>query len=234
MWGDQRGNQVRKVPFSNQGFTLIEMLTVVTVISVLAALLLPAFAGAKEKAQSATCMNNLRQIGYATYLYAEDNNEYLPFNDMTIPNVSPGSTYASKLIPYLAGDWQKFWDSYLDQRDFKTFTCPSWKQGEGNAPVYESPRSPNRDYASNYRLCTYNPDWNLTPVKTNFLLNESDNAWVNWLIADGGYRRLINDFNGPILYGAWDIPGYWSWNQFQARHSGGANVLFRDGGVRRV
>src|SRR5687767_14935753 len=65
------------------GFTLIELLVVVAIISVLAAMLLPALKNAKGKAQQAACINNLRQINMAFRLYADENND-------TIPPVSNG------------------------------------------------------------------------------------------------------------------------------------------------
>ena len=61
-----------------QGFTLLELLVVVAIISVLAGLLLPALARAKGRARQAQCLSNFKQIGVAIHMYADDNEDFLP------------------------------------------------------------------------------------------------------------------------------------------------------------
>ena len=61
-----------------KGFTLIELLVVIAIIAILAAILFPVFAKAREKARSASCMSNLKQIGLAARMYVQDYDEMFP------------------------------------------------------------------------------------------------------------------------------------------------------------
>ena len=62
------------------GFTVVELLVVVAVIAILAALLLPALGGANQRGKAVFCLNNLRQLGLALHLYAGDHDDALPYN----------------------------------------------------------------------------------------------------------------------------------------------------------
>jgi prepilin-type N-terminal cleavage/methylation domain-containing protein/prepilin-type processing-associated H-X9-DG protein len=101
----------RKSPkHARRGFTLIELLVVVAIIAILAAMLLPALARAKQKGQQAACVSNSRQQTLAVFMYADDNGDILPptaYNDANGDEV----------------DWPTLLDPYL--KNPKIHLCPS-------------------------------------------------------------------------------------------------------------
>jgi prepilin-type N-terminal cleavage/methylation domain-containing protein len=114
---DLEGENMQQQPDvrTSRGFTLIELLVVIAIIAVLAAILFPVFATAREKARQSTCINNQRQIAMAIQMYTQDNKETF-FPD-------PGSqSWASMLQKYISANG--------------VFNCPSVSNGaKGTAAV---------------------------------------------------------------------------------------------------
>lgn len=112
------------------GFTLIELLVVIAIIAILASILFPVFARARENARRASCSSNLKQIGLGTLQYAQDYDERLPFfyygpnGDASDPATTANARYKwmDAVYPYIKSE--------------QLFVCPSDANGSTNKYVY--------------------------------------------------------------------------------------------------
>ena len=89
-----------------RAFTLIELLVVIAIIAILAAMLLPALASAKEKGRRASCLNNIRQLLLGTHIYASDNGQKIPNARRAGAEVGRGEdSYTGDVGPELGAYW---------------------------------------------------------------------------------------------------------------------------------
>jgi prepilin-type N-terminal cleavage/methylation domain-containing protein/prepilin-type processing-associated H-X9-DG protein len=84
-----------------RAFTLVELLTVIAVVGVLAGLLVPVVGAVRAKARSTTCASNLRQVGVATWLYLRDQKDRLPSNSHERDEFGQSLSWTRTLAPYL-------------------------------------------------------------------------------------------------------------------------------------
>ncbi len=116
-----------------QGFTLIELLVVIAIISVLAAILFPAFASAREKARQIACLSNEKQMGLAVMQYAQDNDEAIVPYAMEDglhdddSNTAPKRVWSGLLQPYISnGQNNSTVSNVTNSSASGIFQCPSF------------------------------------------------------------------------------------------------------------
>jgi prepilin-type N-terminal cleavage/methylation domain-containing protein/prepilin-type processing-associated H-X9-DG protein len=233
------------------GFTLIELLVVIAIIAILASILLPVFAQAREKARQTACMSNMRQIGTGVNMYVQDYDESYPSYDGQTLDWGPGpwgesgATVAnyrsvSRWVPQLM--------SYV--KNTRVFSCPSDAHGsrnQNNGKAWTTPfpvsYGPNRFFVT--------PGGQYGGPLSTVTLASVDQPTEKYLMGDCSAAWGFNLYAiANLRYANYDLSlrqGDWNETQFVergrvalddtqaaslARHAQGSSVMFADGHVK--
>lgn len=216
----------------NSGFTLIELLVVIAIIAILAAILFPVFARARENARRSSCQSNLKQQALAIMQYTQDYDEKYPFALMQLPTSPepPGGVWS-------VGYW--FWPQliYSYHKSTDVFFCPSSSY----------PRQ--TDYAANSKEGNYGSNRFVIPLAEPSMSQAAVVAPANtYLLFDASTYTLRSydvrgpgsDYFLPGTAGFTTAPTFAATANKQAlkkdyqtgRHFGGVNMAFADGHVK--
>lgn len=208
----------QKLNSRTQGFTLIELLVVIAIIAILAAILFPVFARARENARRASCQSNLKQIGIGLMQYTQDYDEKLPYIESG--GVATPTSFVSDTLL-----WPDVLQPYI--KSTQVFVCPS-AQNYG-APKFPQKDSPNAAlvYGAATDESGNNYAFPLNASKgVNSLASFSDVA-TTVMVSERVDVAAINEYS----YFTEPISGLAS--RFPATtHFGGGNILWADGHVK--
>jgi len=201
----ERGRQTQ----ARKGFTLIELLVVVAIVSILAAMLLPALTKVRELGRRTVCMHKLKQIGLAFHLYANDHDDWINPGRMTSPQYWDGvlslrgwQERFAKIGPFSPLDYKLTYTQDLAGR--VSFLCPSEKR------------------VFTYHHYAINAWISGIEGTASYLFHK-----FSGLTASHSDVTLVIDSNRPTDY----VISYVSLDSAAFRHNGLANTLYADGRV---
>jgi prepilin-type N-terminal cleavage/methylation domain-containing protein/prepilin-type processing-associated H-X9-DG protein len=209
-----------------RGFTLIELLVVIAIIAILAAILFPVFAQARDKARQSSCMSNTRQMAVAMMQYTQDYDETLPRDTF---------------------DGQKtFWMDYVQPyvKNTSIWICPS--RGSTNKHVNPERANDFTAYGINWfflgtpyeaKIKSPQDGQTYTSVRSCTLAQVTAPAQT-YMLAESSWRHDKQLNTDGVIYAIYppEMPKDWTWAHpfgcLTSRHSGGGNIAFCDGHVR--
>jgi prepilin-type N-terminal cleavage/methylation domain-containing protein/prepilin-type processing-associated H-X9-DG protein len=214
---NNRRSNILNNPNKVRAFTLIELLVVIAIISILAAILFPVFASAREKARQTTCLSNQNQIGLALLQYEQD------YDDHIVP-FDAGDSAFSWSYQYL---YNQVLDTYI--KDSNVWTCPD------GAVTGSGANATLRSIVMNNNVAV-----TISPTASSLTLAGIDEPANLIVVTDGQPMPLNSNFSATAYgyyacYAALEIAAGTAPSGPESpsvRHSGGSNYTFADGHVK--
>jgi prepilin-type N-terminal cleavage/methylation domain-containing protein/prepilin-type processing-associated H-X9-DG protein len=225
-----------KIPLKSQrGFTLIELLVVIAIIAILAAILFPVFARARENARRTSCLSNLKQIGLGAMQYVQDYDEKYPPSYLITAQTPPDG------LQWSGGAW--FWQQiiYPYVRSRQIYFCPS--AGITTTTPYWGHYGASQGIFIGYDTSVPAPPA-ATPGPTLSMASVNKASETYMIMDSGGYDPYPTSSGGVLSSNGWRyLPGaykhagvaclagqsYTADCQNEGRHFDGLNMAFADG-----
>lgn len=208
---------------SRSGFTLIELLVVIAIISILAAILFPVFAQARERARAAVCTSNVRQIGIAVKMYLQDYDETYPiWHAYSKATATPHLGIELELLPYT--------------KNAELFRCPDDQGG----PFQRSDVPGTDSYYTAYGSSYYFERRGFTLINNYSISNNVPTTKPTAVVYEALYAQpsstvLMRDEMFPWFDPKVDTTGYWGYDgYYQPWHTQGGGIVFADGHSRFI
>jgi prepilin-type N-terminal cleavage/methylation domain-containing protein/prepilin-type processing-associated H-X9-DG protein len=227
------------------GFTLIELLVVIAIISILAAILFPVFAQAREKARQTSCLSNMNQIGLAAVMYTEDNDEFLPGEWQWSPGAILGNS--PYILPAALTLQQSLQQCELCSyvKSTQVWYCPdrsttlnsygmSYPNMWGGGAVYNAAKTPSYSWPVGVNIAK------IGSPSTNSLIAESGmwpgTAACNAATIAGIYNDCAVQYDNQHGYGYSYVyqPLLSAYSSPLPLHTGFTNIIFADGHVKAM
>lgn len=220
---------------SKRAFTLIELLVVIAIIAILAAILFPVFARAKEAAKKTSCLSNMKQLALGFYMYSTDNNDVAPASFEDGPGMNGG-------IYWFPGDNKPLgWHDPTEVQNWAEEILPYGK----NIPIYVCPSAPHVSNPIFGYLETRgagNASYAYNGAVSRKSLSSAGNP-ANLIVIQGVYGTTRDAYVQPTPFGTVDSTGTLFFdfthgtpvcngidvNWMGATHSKGDNYAFADG-----
>lgn len=223
---------IPRFTFRRSAFTLIELLVVIAIIAILAAILFPVFAQAREKARQTSCLSNMKQIGTGLMMYTQDYDETLAGNDISAEGIGfdLGFMQPNTGADYTRRNWARDTQPYI--KNLQVLLCPNaqprssilapnttsvyietTKPGGGNSSYFMNAITSTRSLAiiPNPANIVYVQEYAYITRTCQTRPRRVDDPTTGW---KDGYTGRYQEFNHPF---------------YNSMHFGGGNRLFCDG-----